>query len=69
MIFISSEVVVEQDSSVNAINVLVEKADGEKCERCWIYSTTVGTHHEHSTICSRCATVLESVDINENAEN
>ena len=25
MIFISSEVVVEQDSSVNAINVLVEK--------------------------------------------
>ncbi len=33
----------------------VAKASGEKCERCWIYSDTVGTDDEHPTLCSRCA--------------
>jgi isoleucyl-tRNA synthetase len=33
----------------------VVKAEGEKCERCWCYSTTVGQDSEHPTLCSRCA--------------
>ncbi len=33
----------------------VAKASGEKCERCWIYSDTVGECAEHPTLCSRCA--------------
>ncbi len=33
----------------------VEKASGEKCERCWMYSDTVGTVAEHPTLCARCA--------------
>lgn len=36
------------------MKVKVETADGEKCERCWMYSTTVGESHEHPHICGRC---------------
>ena len=39
----------------------VAKAEGQKCERCWTYSTTVGQHSDHSTLCSRCAQVVESI--------
>jgi isoleucyl-tRNA synthetase len=41
------------------IKVAVSVAEGEKCERCWMYSTTVGKDHNHPTLCERCATVLE----------
>ncbi|MHB9008659.1 MAG: isoleucine--tRNA ligase [Limisphaerales bacterium] len=32
----------------------VEKAAGQKCERCWHWETEVGTHPAHPTLCSRC---------------
>ncbi|SNX55277.1 isoleucine--tRNA ligase [Thermoanaerobacterium sp. RBIITD] len=35
--------------------VKVSHAPGDKCERCWMYSETVGTNEEHPTICARCA--------------
>ena len=40
------------------IFVKVEKAEGEKCERCWKYGHGTGSHGEHSTLCSRCAAVV-----------
>ena len=40
--------------------LVVEKADGEKCERCWTISQTVGTSEAHSTLCKRCAEVVEN---------
>ena len=39
--------------------IVVEKADGEKCERCWTISETVGSNEKHSTLCTRCADVVE----------
>lgn len=38
--------------------VAVVNADGEKCDRCWNYSTLVGTISEHPTICERCNAAL-----------
>ncbi len=40
--------------------VVVTPAQGEKCERCWIYSDTIGEDSEHSTLCERCAGVLKA---------
>lgn len=34
--------------------VKVERADGEKCPRCWHYSTTAGRNPVHPALCSRC---------------
>lgn len=33
----------------------IEKAAGNKCERCWSYSEYVGSNAEHPTLCKRCA--------------
>jgi len=41
-----------------ALFVKVEHADGEKCERCWKYSTELGTNPEHPTVCPRCTSAL-----------
>lgn len=40
------------------VAVVVRAAEGEKCERCWMYSDTVGMSNEHPTLCKRCAGVL-----------
>ncbi len=42
------------------IKIYVEEAKGEKCERCWKYSTTVGTDNKYEDVCERCATVLKN---------
>ena len=41
------------------LKVTVQAAEGEKCERCWTYSDTVGKDAEHPTVCARCAAALK----------
>ena len=38
--------------------LMVEKADGAKCERCWNYSVRVGGSAEHPTLCERCVEAI-----------
>lgn len=40
-------------------DIKVEIAEGEKCERCWMYSSTVGEDKENPTICHRCSEALK----------
>ncbi|MED5494721.1 MAG: class I tRNA ligase family protein, partial [Verrucomicrobiota bacterium] len=35
------------------LQVAVANADGEKCERCWRWLPSVGSHDEHATLCTR----------------
>ncbi len=48
-----------KESSLEGMSYTIEKASGEKCERCWAYSETVGQNSKHPTLCSRCAGVVE----------
>ena len=50
----------EYNSQSEMIQVGVVKAEGEKCDRCWNYSTYVGTDAEHSTLCDRCVSALSN---------
>ncbi len=43
---------------VAGLNVVVSRADGAKCERCWHYSTYVGKDQEHPAVCERCVEAL-----------
>ncbi len=43
-------------SDVAGIGVV--KADGEKCDRCWNYSTQVGQSAAHPLLCERCVPAL-----------
>ena len=49
------------ESEIEGISISVEKASGEKCERCWKYDEEVGHAHNHSDVCPRCASVLEKM--------
>ena len=40
------------------LTVTVTKAKGKKCERCWIFSQTVGETTTHPTLCHRCAEIV-----------
>ena len=61
-VFIVSDVAVSADAKgdfgsdyfADKLSYSVEKAAGQKCDRCWMYSESVGTHADHPTLCSRC---------------
>jgi isoleucyl-tRNA synthetase len=66
-IFIVSEVELVNDKKlegafvsedVERLSIRVEKASGEKCGRCWVHDTSVGTNSDHPTICNRCKDAL-----------
>ncbi|MEN8257067.1 MAG: isoleucine--tRNA ligase [Thermodesulfobacteriota bacterium] len=46
---------------IEGLHVLVKPASGDKCERCWTRSESVGQDGEHSTICSRCLGVVKEL--------
>src|SRR5699024_5518434 len=48
----------ENALKLDNVAIVVEKANGETCERCWVVSTDVGTVEAHPTLCSRCAEVI-----------
>jgi isoleucyl-tRNA synthetase len=43
------------------LKVAVVRADGEKCQRCWNYSTDVGKDSKFPSVCSRCSGVLKEI--------
>jgi isoleucyl-tRNA synthetase len=47
-----------ESDDIPGLKVAVEKARGEKCERCWNYSESVGTNSGHPTLCERCWNIL-----------
>ncbi|MDX8343024.1 isoleucine--tRNA ligase [Rossellomorea sp. YZS02] len=49
----------EHALSLGENNIVVEKADGETCDRCWIVTPTVGEDKDHPTLCTRCASVVK----------
>ena len=44
---------------IAGLKILVEKADGEKCERCWNYSTELGQNAAHPNACPKCLASLQ----------
>jgi isoleucyl-tRNA synthetase len=58
-IFIVSQVELREAGD---FGVSVVKATGEKCERCWNYSTLVGNSERYPTVCERCAPVLAEIE-------
>ncbi len=41
------------------VDVTVERAQGEKCQRCWKYHPDTGKDSEHPETCPRCSAVLK----------
>jgi isoleucyl-tRNA synthetase len=57
------EIVSSEPGNGNApLRVTAMKAPGEKCERCWFYSTHVGEDERYPTVCERCSKALEEIE-------
>lgn len=46
----------QQSEGLKGLKIALQKAEGEKCQRCWHYTTDVGQNPEHAEICGRCYT-------------
>lgn len=58
-IFIVSQTEVREG---DGFGVVIEKADGAKCERCWNYSVKVGESEKYPTVCERCVDALAQIE-------
>ena len=59
--FIVSQVDVKAEAETEELAVEVERARGDKCERCWKFTLDVGANPEFPTVCAACAAVLEDL--------
>lgn len=55
-LFLVSELEVKAGDNVSAV---VSRASGEKCARCWVYSTEVGKSKPHPELCGRCTEAVQ----------
>ena len=62
-VFIVSQAELERDPAAapEALEIEVARADGRKCERCWNYSTAVGSDAAYPTLCERCTPVVREL--------
>ncbi|WP_456324128.1 isoleucine--tRNA ligase [Desulfonauticus submarinus] len=70
-VFIVSQVVFEPEENalddayvsteVDGLKIQVNKADGKKCQRCWVYHPDTGKNEKYPDVCPRCAAVLEKM--------
>ena len=66
-VFIVSKVTLVQEQTledayksaeIEGLQIHIQAAPGVKCERCWIYDSSVGADSDHPTICKRCTDAL-----------
>ena len=65
-LFIVSEVELAEPNAEmesGAIEVIIARAHGEKCERCWNYSSRVGESSKYPNVCERCVVALEEIEL------
>jgi isoleucyl-tRNA synthetase len=60
-LFIVSQVELPE-AQTEGIEIQIGRAQGQKCERCWNYSTRVGEFERYPTVCERCAAALEEIE-------
>ncbi len=59
VLIVSAVEVTQGETGEEEVAYTIEVAAGDKCERCWCYSETVGQNADHPTLCARCAGVVE----------
>src|SRR5215475_7252110 len=51
-----------RSESIPGLEVTIQKAEGQKCDRCWNYSIHVGENKRYPTICERCSEALAEIE-------
>lgn len=53
---------------IPSVAVALDMAKGDKCDRCWKYTTDIGQDTEHPSICGRCSEAIDGVVLEAVAE-
>jgi len=61
-LFIVSQVELGRAEEGDGVSIAISVADGEKCERCWNYSTRIGESERYPTVCERCVAALKEIE-------
>jgi isoleucyl-tRNA synthetase len=68
-LFIVSQVEITREAVEGAaptglpgLSVKIEKASGQKCDRCWNFSEHVGEDLRYPTVCERCSAALKEIE-------
>jgi isoleucyl-tRNA synthetase len=51
----------QQSRDLEGLNILISRAGGQKCPRCWVYDSRVGESAEHPSVCPRCHAALKAI--------
>ncbi len=58
LVAVDSTQAVSEGVEVPGLRIQVKPARGEKCERCWVRTPTVGQFSDHPSLCHRCHPVV-----------
>jgi len=64
-LFIVSEVALSEPNAElgeDDLKITITRAHGDKCERCWNYSTRVGESSRYPGVCERCVKALDEIE-------
>ena len=50
-----------ESQEIEDLSIVIGKAPGEKCERCWTYDTSTGKNPVYENACERCCNALEEI--------
>ena len=51
----------QQSREVEGLGILITRAAGQKCQRCWGYDPKGGESAEHPSVCPRCRSALAAL--------
>jgi isoleucyl-tRNA synthetase len=50
-----------ESQEIEGLSIVIEKASGEKCQRCWTYDETTGKNSAFENACERCCKALSEI--------
>jgi isoleucyl-tRNA synthetase len=53
----------QAEEALAGVKVAVSRSDGDKCPRCWMWTSDVGSAEDYPDVCARCAGVLRESGI------
>ena len=52
-----------QSDDIEGLSIEIQKAPGEKCDRCWTYDVSTGANDKYENACERCCNALDEIGI------
>lgn len=62
LLLVSEIELIPNKDSEDAVDVNIIPLEYKKCQRCWMYSPTVGKSEKYPDLCEKCVKIMENID-------